>query len=156
LVEADKSFSEFAKTFVKEMGKMIAKLMIMKALQNSSFGGLITGAQGRVFDNGRLVPLAHGGVVSGPTLMPMRSGSALIGEAGPEGVLPLRRDSQGDLGVKATMNVNVHNNVGADVSVRQSGDDVDIYLNRVAAEIARGGSPIAHAIEGTYRVGRGR
>ena len=56
-------------------------------------------ARGGVFDHGSVVPLARGGIVNGGQLVPLSRGAALIGEAGPEGVLPLRRNSRGQLGV---------------------------------------------------------
>ena len=48
-------------------------------------------------------PKAHakGGVVSSPTLFPMQSGLGLMGEAGAEAILPLRRGADGSLGVAA-------------------------------------------------------
>lgn len=46
-------------------------------------------------------PMASGGVLSGPTLIPTSSGTALAGEAGYEAVLPLARGPDGVLGVKS-------------------------------------------------------
>lgn len=62
--------------------------------------GRIGYARGGVFDRGSVVPLARGGVVSSAHLIPLARGSALIGEAGPEAVMPLGRDSSGRLGVR--------------------------------------------------------
>ena len=42
-----------------------------------------------------------GGIVYRPTLFPMANGMGLMGEAGPEGVLPLKRGRDGKLGVIA-------------------------------------------------------
>jgi plasmid maintenance system antidote protein VapI len=58
-------------------------------------------AMGNVFSGGRVVPFADGGVVSGPTLFPMANGTGLMGEAGPEAILPLKRIN-GRLGVEAS------------------------------------------------------
>lgn len=58
-------------------------------------------AQGGVFMNGNVTPFARGGVVKSPTLFPMAKGLGLMGEAGPEAVMPLARTSDGSLGVKA-------------------------------------------------------
>jgi hypothetical protein len=41
-------------------------------------------------------------VVSQPTLFPFARGIGLMGEAGPEAILPLRRGAGGRLGVEAT------------------------------------------------------
>ncbi|GMG81237.1 phage tail tape measure protein [Paralimibaculum aggregatum] len=58
-------------------------------------------ADGGVLDRGRVTAFARGGVVSAPTLFPMRGGTGLMGEAGPEAILPLRRGPDGRLGVAA-------------------------------------------------------
>lgn len=52
-------------------------------------------AKGNVFAGGRLVPMAKGGVITGPSILPF------AGESGPEAILPLQRDSRGNLGVGA-------------------------------------------------------
>jgi len=46
------------------------------------------------------MPFARGGVVSGPTTFPMRGGTGLMGEAGPEAIMPLARGADGKLGVR--------------------------------------------------------
>lgn len=51
---------------------------------------------------GRLVPFAEGGVVSQPTYFPMGGGMGLMGEAGSEAILPLKRGADGALGVAAS------------------------------------------------------
>jgi lambda family phage tail tape measure protein len=70
-------------------------------------------AMGAVFDNGTVakyamggiieqsntVKYASGGIVDQPTLFPMKKGMGLMGEAGPEAIMPLRKDSNGNLGV---------------------------------------------------------
>ena len=58
-------------------------------------------ANGGAFTQGRVMPFADGGVVSGPTTFPMRGGTGLMGEAGPEAIMPLTRGDDGHLGVRA-------------------------------------------------------
>jgi len=58
-------------------------------------------AHGGVFAGGNVVPFARGGVVERPTLFPMALGMGLMGEAGPEAVLPLKRLPSGRLGVES-------------------------------------------------------
>lgn len=58
-------------------------------------------AKGGVFTEGRVMPFAKGGVVSQPTYFPMRGATGLMGEAGPEAIMPLRRGADGRLGVAA-------------------------------------------------------
>ena len=58
-------------------------------------------ANGGAFSQGRVTPFASGGIVSGPTVFPMRGGTGLMGEAGPEAIMPLTRGADGKLGVRA-------------------------------------------------------
>jgi len=63
-------------------------------------GGLF--ANGAAFAGGRVTAFANGGVVNTPTVFPMAKGMGLMGEAGPEAVMPLRRLPGGRLGVEST------------------------------------------------------
>lgn len=58
-------------------------------------------ANGGTFSQGRVMPFAKGGIVSSPTGFPMRGGMGLMGEAGPEAIMPLTRGPDGRLGVQA-------------------------------------------------------
>ncbi|WP_136650721.1 phage tail tape measure protein [Paracoccus aeridis] len=58
-------------------------------------------AQGGAFSQGRVTAFARGGVVTDPTYFPMRGATGLMGEAGPEAIMPLRRGADGRLGVAA-------------------------------------------------------
>ncbi|MEZ5715454.1 MAG: phage tail tape measure protein [Paracoccaceae bacterium] len=64
-------------------------------------GGLLGFKDGGSFAQGRVMPFASGGVVSSATYFPMRGGLGLMGEAGPEAIMPLSRGADGRLGVKA-------------------------------------------------------
>lgn len=68
-------------------------------------GGLMSGvlpfADGGSFSQGRVMPFANGGVVSSPTYFPMRGATGLMGEAGPEAIMPLTRGRDGKLGVRS-------------------------------------------------------
>ena len=68
---------------------------------NGLFSGVLGFAKGGAFAQGRVTPFAQGGVVSAPTVFPMRGGIGLMGEAGPEAILPLARGADGRLGVQA-------------------------------------------------------
>ncbi|HQF76321.1 MAG TPA: hypothetical protein PKV89_08770, partial [Syntrophales bacterium] len=98
--------------------------MVMESLKGSGgglFGGLgsiLSGAEsfdlfalfgggsgmffekGGIFSSGRLVPFAAGGIVERPTVFRMAYGMGLMGEDGPEAVMPLGRTASGELGVK--------------------------------------------------------
>lgn len=73
-----------------------------------SFSGILGGltgslgfADGGAFSAGRVRAFAKGGIVGGPTMFPMRNGTGLMGEAGPEAIMPLTRGPDGRLGVAA-------------------------------------------------------
>lgn len=63
--------------------------------------GILPFADGAPFSQGRVTPFATGGVVTGPISFPMRGGRGLMGEAGPEAIMPLARGPDGKLGVRA-------------------------------------------------------
>jgi len=70
----------------------------MRPVQNA-FGSLL--AQGVTGAMGSIMPFAKGGVISQATAIPMRGGMGLMGEAGPEAIMPLSRGPDGRLGVRA-------------------------------------------------------
>ena len=118
------------------------------SLFDNLFTGLIGGfslsANGNVFDHGDIMPFASGGLVTRPTLFPMaRGGLGLMGEAGPEAILPLKRDGRGRLGVIAGGGgapVSITFNVTTpDVeSFRRSGGQITAMLTRAVARGRRG------------------
>jgi phage-related minor tail protein len=68
---------------------------------NGLLSGMMPFADGAAFSQGRVMPFAKGGVVAGPTQFPMRGATGLMGEAGPEAIMPLTRGPDGRLGVQA-------------------------------------------------------
>lgn len=69
---------------------------------NSLLSGAMPFADGAAFSQGRVMPFAKGGVVAQPTSFAMRGGTGLMGEAGPEAIMPLTRGADGRLGVQAS------------------------------------------------------
>lgn len=75
-------------------------------------------AKGGAFEGGNVVKFATGGIVSSPTNFGMSGGrTGLMGEAGPEAIMPLTRGSDGKLGVKASgggesPNITINMNIG--------------------------------------------
>lgn len=57
--------------------------------------------RGAAFHRGRILPYAQGGIVEDPLFFPLEEGLGLMGESGPEAILPLERDRQGRLGVRS-------------------------------------------------------
>ena len=85
---------------LRRLAQDIAYTVIKATLLRSIFG-LFGFADGGVFSGGNIVPFANGGIVDRPTIFPMAHGLGLMGEAGPEAIMPLKRTSSGDLGVQA-------------------------------------------------------
>lgn len=96
----------------------------------------IFNAQGNVFGPHGVMAFAGGGIVSQPTLFGFANGIGLMGEAGAEAIMPLGRDSRGNLGVRvadSAMNgagsggvfaphveINVENKGGGDMTEEQA------------------------------------
>ena len=72
----------------------------LASMIGGAMSGLLPFAGGGSFAQGRVMPFAQGGVVSGPVAFPMRGGTGLMGEAGPEAIMPLARGADGRLGVR--------------------------------------------------------
>ena len=69
---------------------------------NTAVGGILPFKDGGAFAQGRVMPFAKGGIVASPTSFPMRGGRGLLGEAGPEAIMPLSRGADGRLGVQGS------------------------------------------------------
>ena len=98
--------------------------------------------KGGAFSQGRVIPFAKGGVVNGPTNFAMRGATGLMGEAGPEAIMPLSRGADGSLGVKAAGGgrpINVTINVTSpDVDgFRRSQTQIAASMSRVLARAGR-------------------
>jgi lambda family phage tail tape measure protein len=97
-------------------------------------GGILPFANGAAFSAGRVMPFAEGGVVSGPTFFPMRGATGLMGEAGPEAILPLARGADGKLGIRAG------GGQGTQVTINIATPDVEGFRrsqSQIAAGISR-------------------
>lgn len=130
-------------------------------------------AKGGSFDSG-VQKFAKGGtftnsIVSSPTLFKFAKGTGLMGEAGPEAIMPLSRDSSGRLGVTASngggapiINMSVINNAAPDgyqatASARKNdrGFDIEVMIEKVVnSNISRNGS-IAQNMAGAFGLRRG-
>jgi tape measure domain-containing protein len=121
-------FRNIGNYFLDMASKMIAKYIEMQIIGlaqkflpgmfgsqfgftgNSNLGGAAFGAgfqtpafslnaNGNVFAQNGIVPFANGGIVDRPMMFPFAKGIGLMGEAGPEAIMPLKRGADGKLGV---------------------------------------------------------
>ena len=106
------NFQQFALGLLKQMTKLIVRALILKPLLGAlgfgngggfggGGGGLLGFANGGAFANGGTFTNS---VVSQPTPFTFNRGASLgvMGEAGPEAILPLSRGRNGKLGVQAS------------------------------------------------------
>lgn len=96
--------------------------------------GMLPFANGGALSSGRVRAFAKGGVVNGPTTFPMRGGTGLMGEAGPEAIMPLERGADGKLGVRSNGGGAVY------VTMNISTPDADSFQRsrgQIAAQLSR-------------------
>ena len=131
VVTGKANFREFAASVLQDLARIFAKFALFKSLSlipglENFLGfrnggvvgvsapapdpltqpGVMLAANGAVMARNRIVPYAKGGIVKKPTLFQYASGGSgrfgLMGEAGPEAIMPLRRGANGKLGVEAS------------------------------------------------------
>jgi hypothetical protein len=98
------SFGDFARSVLKDLSNILIKFALFQALKaivpgGSAFGKFLGFADGAAFAQNGIQPFARGGIVDRPTLFPFAKGTGLMGEAGPEAIIPLKRGRDGKLGV---------------------------------------------------------
>lgn len=134
--------------------------MVFDNIGSSSSGGgnfistiadMLFNAKGNAFTSSGVEKFANGGaftnsVVTSPTMFAFANGGkfGVMGEAGAEAVMPLRRGSDGSLGVQVVggaggspVVVNVINNSGAQARTEQrqtaNGQEIDVFIDDVVA-----------------------
>jgi phage-related minor tail protein len=128
-IASGKSFE----TTLRGIGQRFVDIALSAALKpaQSLVGGLLGGLTSSL---GSVRPFADGGVVGAPTYFPMARQIGLMGEAGPEAVMPLARGPDGKLGVRGG------GGGGTTVNVSISTPDAESFRRseaQVAASLAR-------------------
>ena len=100
------NFKSFTSSVLSDMAKILAQATMMKAVKGIGsvmgfdFGDVKTNAEGGVYQSADLSRYS-GTVVNRPTFFAYAKGAGVMGDAGPEAILPLRRGADGKLGVVA-------------------------------------------------------
>ena len=113
------AFKDLARSIIADLARIAIRTMILKPIL-SGFGWT-PNAKGNVFAQNGIQKFARGGVVDKPTIFPFKNGTGLMGEAGPEAILPLRRGKGGRLGVESSGG----GSTSVVVNVDASGSDVE-------------------------------
>ena len=134
-------FKKLADSIIKEFARIAVQQTIIKPLGNW-FESFFENANGNAFVNGKVEKYAYGGIVNKPTVFPMANGMGLMGEAGAEAILPLKRGSDGKLGVASNggggtvVNVSVSaDNTSVEGEYEKSKQLGEAIANAVQAEI---------------------
>ena len=160
-------WEDWSKSVLASMQKIILNAMIVNSLQSSMGGGgfpgrLFGGSAGGSTPSGSYNSAASGlqlnakggayasaslsaysnSIVRSPTYFAFAKGAGLMGEAGPEAIMPLTRSADGSLGVRVT-GAQMAPGGGGEIHITQhinvSGNG-DAALNRAMQEAARQGA----------------
>ena len=132
-----KNLSDVLKGLALSLARMAlsAALRPLGTMLGGLTGGLLKNADGNAFSGGRVIPFAEGGIVNSPTLFALRGGTGLMGEAGPEAIMPLARGADGKLGVRGGggVSVTVHIQTPDLEGFRRSQSQVSAAIARAVA-----------------------
>ena len=100
------NFADLTRSILADIARIAIRQAIIAPIVGAIFPGLgSVSAKGNVFDKG-IKEYAKGGIVTKPTMFAYGSGGTgrfgLMGEAGAEAILPLKRGRSGNLGVEAS------------------------------------------------------
>ena len=100
------NFKDLARSILADITRIVIRQKVMAPILgglNNMFGlDLKLNAKGNAFGANGIIPYAKGGIVNKPTIFPFADGIGLMGEAGAEAILPLKRSRSGNLGVEAS------------------------------------------------------
>lgn len=128
------AFKNMARMIIAELMRVLVIKRMVSGI-TAAFGF----ADGGAFSGGsQIQAYADGGVVGGPTFFPMSGGkTGLMGEAGPEAIMPLKRGANGKLGVQVEGNAGGDVNIVQNFSFAANGDDsVKKLIAQAAPQIA--------------------
>jgi lambda family phage tail tape measure protein len=136
------NFTDLANSIIADIARIAIRQAIIRPLVGGIFDifNIKPSAMGNVFAQNGIQKFARGGIVDKPTMFPFAKGIGLMGEAGPEAIMPLRRGRDGRLGVQAT-------NGGGGVSVVVNVDASGTSVQGDNAKGAEFGRAISEAVK---------
>ena len=102
ITTGEANLGDFFAGISAELVRLVVQMAILKPLI-ASFGL----AQGGIVSSGKLVPFASGGIINQPIAFPLNGGVGIAGEAGPEAIFPVKRMSDGELGIRGNVGQSV-------------------------------------------------
>lgn len=163
------SFTSLANSILSDLGRLGANKLLMTLLGAfmpsavpAAGAPVKENAVGGVYNSPGLSAYSNQ-IVSQPTIFPFAKGVGLMGEAGPEAILPLKRTQGGKLGVMATgvggdIQVQVNNYVGGKTGVRQErvrmpdGQELRKLIVDIVADDLGGGGKTAAAARSRFNL----
>ena len=113
------NFADFTRSILADMARIIVRQSLLAPLKNifPFLQDAAGNANGNAFAANGVIPYRKGGVVDSPTYFKYGgSNLGILGEAGAEAIMPLKRNKEGKLGVissggmSTTVNVSVNAN----------------------------------------------
>mgnify|MGYP003514823890 CR=1 FL=1 len=104
IVDGTSSIEDAFKAMLANIIREVYQNSVAKGAADWAGNALVSlfSANGNAFGTGGVKMFASGGVVDSPTLFNYSGGTGMMGEAGPEAIMPLKRNSQGKLGVQVS------------------------------------------------------
>jgi len=161
VLDGTKTLGEALLDFASNVLAQVAQDLFAQQFSKPIAAGIagIFAADGRVFNSAGVTAFANGGVVGGPTIFPFANGVGLMGEAGPEAIMPLARGADGKLGVSAANgnsapNVIINNYSGQEATASSdSAGNLVVEIGRAIAQDITSGGPSYRAIRTTFGLG---
>jgi len=173
-------FSDFANSIISDLARIAIQQNITGVLASSigslfgssdvasygtNTGQLLGSAKGNVFNSPTLSAYSNS-IVSRPTVFAFASGAGIMGEDGDEAIMPLKRNSNGELGVSGSSSgglvVNIYAPSGTTAKQEQRQENgvniVDVMFeqmeNKMWTNVARGGGIGAQTLQQTFGLNR--
>ena len=104
-------------------------------------------ALGNAYGKNGIVPFYKGGIVNRPTLFPFAKGVGLMGEAGPEAIVPLKRGKDGKLGIAGGGGGNITNNIVVNVKTEPGSGSGKTDVKAASSQLNMFGKAISVAVQ---------